>query len=96
MKSKRGEQWPPPVTNKTPWTMPIEKFGRVYYNLGRSASYAAAKRREIPVLQIGGRLMGLPHVAEAELRGHGAVRPRGVNDDRAREAQPAAELRTHP
>ena len=72
MKSKRGDPWPTPV----PWTMPVPEFGRRYYGLGRSAAYAAAKRREIPVLQIGSRLLGLPLVAEAELRGVAVVRPR--------------------
>jgi hypothetical protein len=62
--------------DKAPWTMPIPEFGRRYYNLGRSASYAAAARGDIPVKRVGGRLVGLPHVAEAELTGHPAVRPR--------------------
>jgi hypothetical protein len=53
--------------------MPIPKFGRKYYGLGRSAAYAAAKRREIPVMRIGGKLMGLPRVAEAQLSGDGAA-----------------------
>jgi hypothetical protein len=76
--------------------MPIAEFGRRYYGLGRSAAYGAAKRREIPVLRIGGKLMGLPHVAEAELRGLAAVRPRGArdDDDLALKAQPAARRRS--
>jgi hypothetical protein len=79
--TKRGSPWPPitePHTRETPWTMPIVEFGKRYYGLGRSAAYAAAKRREIPVMQIGGKLMGLPHVAEAELSGqkNANTRPR--------------------
>jgi hypothetical protein len=50
-----------------PWTMPIPEFGRLYYSLGRSAAYAAAARGEIPVIRIGGKLLGLPRVAEAQL-----------------------------
>jgi len=52
--------------------MPIPEFGRRYYNLGRSAAYAAAARREIRVIRIGGKLLGLPRVAEAQLSGSGA------------------------
>jgi hypothetical protein len=50
-----------------PWTMPLPEFGRHYYGLGRSAAYAAAARGDIPVIRIGGRLLGLPRVAELEL-----------------------------
>jgi hypothetical protein len=56
-----------------PWTMPIPEFGRKYYGLGRCASYEAAKRGDIPVVRIGGRIMGLPRVAEAQLSGDGAA-----------------------
>jgi hypothetical protein len=52
---------------ETPWTMPVPEFGRRYYGLARSASYAAAARGDIPVKRIGGKLLGLPRVAEAEL-----------------------------
>lgn len=52
---------------KTPWTMPIPEFGKHYYNLGRSAAYAAAARGDIPVIRIGGKLLGLPRAAEAQL-----------------------------
>jgi hypothetical protein len=47
--------------------MPIPEFGKRYYSLGRSAAYAAAARGEIPVIRIGGKLLGLPRVAEAQL-----------------------------
>jgi hypothetical protein len=47
--------------------MPIPEFGKRYYGLGRSAAYAAAARGEIPVIRIGGKLLGLPRVAEARL-----------------------------
>jgi hypothetical protein len=50
---------------KTPWTIP--EFGKHYYNLGRSTAYAAAARGDIPVIRIGGKLLGLPRVAEAQL-----------------------------
>jgi hypothetical protein len=57
----------PSENHEVPWTMPIPEFGRRYYSLGRSAAYAAAGRREIPVIRIGGKLLGLPRVAEAQL-----------------------------
>jgi hypothetical protein len=63
-------------SGETPWTMPIPEFGKRYYGLGRSAAYAAAARGDIPVKRVGGKLMGLPHAAEAELRGHGRVAAR--------------------
>ena len=53
--------------DETPWTMPIPEFGKRYYSLSRSAAYAAAARGDIPVIRIGGKLLGLPRVAEAEL-----------------------------
>jgi hypothetical protein len=53
--------------HEVPWTMPIPEFGRRYYSLGRSAAYAAAARGEIPVIRVGGKLLGLPRVAEAQL-----------------------------
>jgi hypothetical protein len=64
--------------DETPWHMPIPEFGKRYYGLGRSASYAAAARGDIPVFRVGGKLMGLPHAAEAQLSGQGspAARPR--------------------
>ncbi len=37
-------------------TLSVPEAGRVYFDLGKNASYNAAKRGEIPVLKIGGRL----------------------------------------
>jgi hypothetical protein len=37
-------------------TLAVPEAGRVYFDLGRNASYDAAKRGEIPVIKIGGRL----------------------------------------
>jgi len=37
-------------------TMTVPEAGRLYYDLARNASYAAAKRGEIPVIRVGGRL----------------------------------------
>jgi hypothetical protein len=41
---------------ETAKTMSVPEAGRRYFNLGKNASYDAAKRREIPVIKIGGRL----------------------------------------
>jgi hypothetical protein len=76
MKSKRASPCPlipKPDTRETPWTMPIVEFGKLYYGLGRSAAYAAAARGDIPVKRVGGKLMGLPRAAEAELSGQGGA-----------------------
>jgi hypothetical protein len=37
-------------------TLDVPEAGRIYFGLGRNASYDAAKRGEIPVIRIGGRL----------------------------------------
>jgi hypothetical protein len=58
------------VKDETPWTMSLPEFGRRYYSLSRSAAYAAARRGHIPVIRIGGKLLGLPRVAEAQLSQH--------------------------
>lgn len=39
--------------------MTVPKAGEVYFNLGRNASYAAAKRGDIPTIRIG-RLLRVP------------------------------------
>jgi hypothetical protein len=53
--------------DERPWTMPLPQFGKRYYSLGRSASYAAANRGDIPVTRVGGKILGLVRVAEAQL-----------------------------
>jgi len=37
-----------------PLTVSVPVWGRVAYNLGKNASYEAAKRGQIPTIQIGG------------------------------------------
>ena len=37
-------------------TLSVPEAGRVYFDLGRNASYAAAARGEIPTIKIGSRL----------------------------------------
>ena len=64
-------------SDERPWTMPLPEFGKRYYSLGRSASYAAASRGDIPVIRVGGKLLGLPRVAEAQLSQAEQNKPRG-------------------
>jgi hypothetical protein len=39
-----------------PKTISVPEAGRRYFGLAKNASYAAAARREIPAIRIGGRL----------------------------------------
>jgi hypothetical protein len=48
--------------NMEPKTMTVPEAGRVYFGLGRGASYEAAKRGDIPTIRIG-RLLRVPVVA---------------------------------
>jgi hypothetical protein len=50
------------ITDRQAKTLPIPEAGRRYFGLGRNASYAAAKRGDIPTIQIG-RLLRAPVVA---------------------------------
>ena len=45
-----------------PKTMTVPDAGRTYFDLGRNASYEAARRGEIPVIRIG-RLLRVPVIA---------------------------------
>jgi hypothetical protein len=45
-----------------PKTLSVPEAGWIYFELGRNASYEAAKRGEIPVIRIG-RLLRVPIVA---------------------------------
>jgi hypothetical protein len=45
-----------------PKTLSVPQAGRDYFDLGRNASYEAAKRGDIPTIRIG-RLLRVPVVA---------------------------------
>jgi hypothetical protein len=45
-----------------PKTLTVPKAGREYFDLGRNASYEAARRGDIPTIRIG-RLLRVPVVA---------------------------------
>ncbi len=42
---------------RTPYVMTIPAAGRKYFDVGRSASYEAARRGEIPTIRIGRKLL---------------------------------------
>ena len=46
----------------TPKTMSVPEAGRVYFGIGRDASYQAAKTGQIPVIRIG-KLLRVPIIA---------------------------------
>jgi hypothetical protein len=52
-----------------PKTLTVPEAGRQYFDLGRNASYEAARRGDIPTIRIG-RLLRVPVVAlERKLEG---------------------------
>jgi hypothetical protein len=55
------------TTETAPFTEPVPVLGKRLLNLGRSASYQAARTGEIPTIWIGGKLLGLTRVLEARL-----------------------------
>ena len=42
-----------PPDDLKPWVISVPEAGKRYYNLGRWASYEAAKRGEIPTIRVG-------------------------------------------
>jgi hypothetical protein len=50
------------VMDPGPKTLTVPEAGRVYFDLGRNASYEAARRGDIPTIRIG-RLLRVPVVA---------------------------------
>lgn len=46
----------PSITNY-PHVLSVPDAGRTYFNLGRGASYEAAKRGDIPTIRIGRKLL---------------------------------------
>lgn len=48
-------------------TIPIPDAGSVFYGIGRNAAYEAARRGEIPTVQIGGRKVAVVSAIAASL-----------------------------
>lgn len=40
-------------------TIPVPDAGKLFFGLGRNASYEAAKRGDIPTVQVGGRIVAI-------------------------------------
>jgi len=53
-------------TDDRPRTLTVPEAGRIYFDLGRNASYAAAARGEIPTIRVG-RLLRVPIAAMEKL-----------------------------
>jgi hypothetical protein len=53
--------------DEAPLTMPVPAAGKKFYGLGRNASYAAAKRGDIPCIKVGGRLRAIVRGCEQRL-----------------------------
>ena len=59
-------------------TLTVPEAGRRYFDLGRNASYEAARRGEIPTIRIG-RLLRVPVVQmERKLEGPGIIHDKEV------------------
>jgi hypothetical protein len=64
---------------KTRWdntkTMSVPEAGRIYFGLGRNASYEAANRGDIPVIKIGGAYRVAVPAVERMLEEAGRTKP---------------------
>ena len=66
-----------------PKTLTVPEAGRVYFDLGRNASYEAARRGDIPTIRIG-RLLRVPVVQfKRKLRGVDPTKPDQADHDPA-------------
>jgi len=50
-----------------PKTLDVPTAGRLYFGLGRNASYEAARRGDIPTVRIGGRLRAVVAALDRKL-----------------------------
>ncbi len=60
-------------TDNSPHVLSVPVAGRVYFNLGRNASYEAAHRGDIPTLRIGRKLVVPIRAIERKLDEAGSV-----------------------
>ena len=58
--------------DEKPWTMSIPEAGKKYFGLSRNGSYDAAKRGEIPTVQVGRLKLALVRPLEEKLAGKDA------------------------
>jgi hypothetical protein len=67
------------MENEAPKTISVPQAGKRYFDLGKNASYEAARRGDLPVIRIGGKLR-VPVVAlERMLSDAGS--DRSINED---------------
>ncbi|MCZ6591642.1 MAG: DNA-binding protein [Alphaproteobacteria bacterium] len=52
---------------ENPYVLSVPKAGRKYFDLGRGASYEAAKRGDIPTIRIGRKLLVPVQAVERKL-----------------------------
>jgi len=60
MKDNTGRRWGDPTfadLANLPPTLPVPEAGRIFFGLGRDASYQAVARGDIPSLRIGRRIV---------------------------------------
>lgn len=62
-------------------TMSIPAAGRRYFGIGKNASYQAARRGELPVIRVGGRLRAPVVALERMLSSAGACGSRNGADE---------------
>ena len=81
------------ITDQEPKTLAVPEAGRKYFGLGRNASYAAARRGDIPTIRLG-RLLRAPVVA-LERRLEQAGQTAALNRDEPRsDAAPTRKNRS--
>jgi hypothetical protein len=56
---RRKDRPPAPATGGAGPTMSVPEAGRHYFDLGKNASYAAARRGDIPTVKVGARLRAI-------------------------------------
>jgi hypothetical protein len=48
-------------------TMSVPKAGKLYFNLGKNASYAAARRGDIPTIKVGRKIRAVVGALDRKL-----------------------------
>jgi hypothetical protein len=73
-KRKTGEEPTKPEADESK-TMSVPKAGKIFFGLGRDASYQAAKTGQIPAVRIGGKVRALVPAIERMLEQTGKTKP---------------------
>lgn len=77
-----------PQDQQPPRSMSVPRAGRVYFGIGRNASYRAAKNGDIPTIRVG-HLLRVPIAAmERKLEANITLSDRGEDALRAAQKQP--------